>query len=671
MEINKILSSTNIAESLSEEQLVTIGKEASEGFDVDKTSRAKWEEATKEWMKLALQVTENKTFPWQGASNVKYPLVATAGMQFAARAYPTLVPSDGQVVKCQTIGSDPQGQKALRARRISTHMSYQLMTEMEEWEEDMDKLLLIMPIIGVAFKKTYYDSTEGRNYSCLVHSDNLVVNYWTSSLEASYRISEIFYLTEREVRERVLNKIFLDVKLGDPQPILKDEVNDTKLVSANTGPDKATPYTFIEQHTYLDLDNDGYSEPYIITLEHASKKVVRIVARFREEGVKTDDSGNITKIQPLHFYTKFPCIPNPDGSFYDIGFGHLLGPLNESVNTLINQLIDSGSLNNLQSGFIGKGLKIRMSDQRFSPGEWKSVNNTADDLRKNIFPLPTKEPSNVLFQLLGMLIQSGKELASVAEIFVGKMPGQNTPAYTTQQSIEQGMKLFTAIYKRIYRSLTKEFRKLYDLNALYLDEQAVADVLDEPAQIQDYSLPNNDVLPAADPSASSSFEKQQKAQQLMQILQIGTLNPMEVTMRYLQAGEYENPEKLILQQPPPNPEQQKMQMEAQMKQQEMQMKMQIEQQKASLKEREMALKQQETMLNMKWETMRNQLAMEHENVRSNVELQNSQKEADAQMLMAAQQHQLSMQQQEEAHQQKLQVQKEQAKQKEKQPNPKK
>lgn len=665
MEINKILASSNIAESLNEEQLTKIGRDSLEGFEIDKTSRAKWETATKDWMKLALQVTDKKTFPWQGASNVKYPLVATAGMQFAARAYPTLVPSDNKIVKCSIIGADPQGIKAQRARRISKHMSYQLCTEMEEWEEEMDKLLVILPIVGLSFKKTYFDQIEGRNYSCLIHPDNLVVNYWTTSLETSHRVSEIFYLTEREVRERVLAGIYLDVSLGDPQPIVRHDNNETGLISANTGSDKATPYTFIEQHTYLDLDNDGYAEPYIVTFEHASSKVVRIVARFREEGVQINESGDITKIRPVHFYTKFPCIPNPDGSFYDIGFGHLLGPINESVNTLINQLIDSGSLNNLQSGFIGKGLKIRMSDQRFTPGEWKSVNNTADDLKKNIFPLPTKEPSNVLFQLLGMMIQSGKELASVAEIFVGKMPGQNTPAYTTQQTIEQGMKLFTAIYKRIYRALTREFRKIYDLNALYLDPEYIQDVLDEPIQIKDYTLPNNDIYPAADPSASSSFEKQQKAQQLMQALQLGTLNPIEVTMRFLEAGEYESPEKLINQQPPPNPKAEEMQAKLQMEQQKTQSSIMKDEHKMKMEELKMILKQQEMAMDMKLEAQRHELQMMIEQSRAMIQNQTAVEKSRADLHNSNEKHQMDLVQ----NAQKFNQQQEQAKKKAESPKP--
>ena len=185
--------------------------------------------------------------------------------------------------------------------------------------------------------------------------------------------------------------------------------------------DPGTPYEFLEQHRWEDLDGDGYKEPYIITVHKETKKVVRIVANYFESSIKRNTKGEILDIKPETYFTKYSFIPSPDGGFYDIGFGVLLGPLNESVNTLINQLLDSGHLSTLQSGFIGKGLRIRMGDNRFTPGEWKAVNATGVDLKQQIVPLPTREPSAVLFQLMGSLITSGKELASVAEIFVGKM----------------------------------------------------------------------------------------------------------------------------------------------------------------------------------------------------------------------------------------------------------
>jgi chaperonin GroES len=590
----KYIDETNIAETLDEKELVTMGSDCSRGYKTDLDSRKAWEELLEKWTKLALQVAEKKSYPWREASNVKFPLLATAAMQFAARAYPSLVPSNGQVVKCKTYGFDRDGQKAERAERISRYMSYQLMEQMEEWEEDMDKLLLTLPIAGTVFKKTYFDSSKQRNKSCLVMPKNLVVNYWTKSIEDAERLTEIIPMTKRKLKEQQMLGLFLDVELGTPKGD-SSRKEDTTHEMIEPELDDTTPYTLLEQHTFLDLDKDGYAEPYIVTFEEETHKVLRIVARYTNEGLKVDEKGNLILIEPVQYYTKFGFVPNPDGGFYDIGFGRLLGPLNESVDTIINQLIDSGTLSNLQSGFLGKGLRIKVGEVRFAPGEWKTVNATGDDLKKQIFPMPVREPSAVLMNLLQYMITSGKELASVADIFVGKMPGQNTPATTTMASIEQGMKVFTAVYKRIYRSMTKEFRKLYLLNRQYANPEEYLDFLDEPITQNDFEGSENDISPAADPNASSSQEKQAKVQALGQLLQLQTINPMEFTKRYLEAFEVPAPEQLIAQpqqQQGPSPEEQQAMMEQEAAQQKMRMeeaKMQMRQasdtQKAQIEQR--------------------------------------------------------------------------------------
>jgi chaperonin GroES len=583
MKLEKIIASNNVAEDLDEEELKKIGTKVYDGFDADIKSRAVWEKDLEKWTKLALQIVDEKTYPWKGASNVKYPLLSTAAMQFSARAYPSLVPSDGSVVKCRVLGADPMGEKANRAARVGRHMSYQVIEEMQGWEEDMDRLLLVLPITGTAFKKSYFDSSKGTNCSKLVYPTDLVVNYWAKSLEDAERKTEILSMSQRIVKERQNEGIFRKVDLPDPTISFEDQDKAIRQGFVHPEQDETTPYTMLEQHTYLDLDKDGYAEPYIVLIEKESKEVLRIVPRFWEEDVIMNEKEQVVRINAIEYYTKFSFVPNPDGGFYDIGFGRLLGPINASADTLVNQLIDAGTLNNLQAGFIGKGLRIKMGESSFTPGEWKAVNATGDDIKKQIFPLPTKEPSPVLMNLLQFLLQSGKELASVAEIFVGKMPGQNTPATTTMATIEQGMKVFTAVYKRIFRSLTKEYRKLYKLNQKYLDPQQYIDFLDEEIQQSDYAGPENDIIPAADPQATAAQEKMTKLQMLMQLLSLGTLDPMEVTKYALEAGEIPNAEQFQIKQPPPDPKGQQMQQEMEMKQQEQQMKMQLAQTQAQHK----------------------------------------------------------------------------------------
>lgn len=603
-----VLHNENLAKGIDKDLLTEIGDMVHEGYLTDKESRSDWEDDLEDWVRLANQIREGKSWPWPNASNIKYPMLSTAAMQFAARAYPSLVPSNGKVVNARVVGKDVSGQKLEKANRVSTFMSYQLMSEIPGWEEDMDKMLMMLPIVGTMFKKTWYDKSCDLIKSQLILPKNVVVNYWTKSLAECERISEIILMPKRVLIEHQRAGVYLDVDLSDP----------SAPPDATQVQDDTTPYTLIEQHTFYDLDKDGYPEPYIITIEESSKKVLRIQARYNTKDIYYVDDSNskIKKIKPIQMYTKFGFVPNPDGSFYDIGFGILLGPLNESVNTIINQLVDSGTINNLQSGFIGKGLRLKMGDATFKPGEWKPVNATGDDLRKQIVPLPSKEPSNVLFQLMGTLITSGKELASVAEIFTGKMPGQNTPATTTMASVEQGMKVFTAVYKRIFRALSEEFNKLFDLNATYTDPHHVIEVLDIEIGPDDFDRSVCDIVPGADPTAMSQSEKLMKAQGLVELLQIAgpLLDPIKVVSRVLDAQEQPDWQELFSQEvqqtgqvPPPPPDPKIMAIQA---------KLQADQNKSAMdlqaKQQEMELKGRDSMLQMQMKAAEHAQKMQHQ-----------------------------------------------------------
>ena len=665
MKLQKILESSNLAADLSDDKLIEIGNDVVAGYETDLESRKPWEKDLKNWTELALQVASDKTFPWPNAANIKYPLLATAAMQFAARAYPTLIPSNGKVVKCKVIGSDPTGEKSMRAFRVSTHMSYQVMEQMDGWEEDMDKLLIALPISGTCFKKTYWDSSKQQNCSKLVLPKSLVVNYWTRCLEDAERITEVFYLSKRKVKERQNLGIFIDVELGDPQTPADDVTTSiNRSFQLANDFDETTPYTILEQHTYLDLDEDGYAEPYIVTVEAESNKVLRIVPRFSEADVLMDDKQKVVSIEAIQYYTKYGFIPNPDGGFYDIGFGRLLGPLNNSANTIINQLVDAGSLSNLQAGFIGKGLRIKMGETRFQPGEWKAVNAVGDDLKKQIFPLPVREPSQVLFNLLDLLLKSGKELASVAEIFVGKMPGQNTPATTTMASIEQGMKVFTAVYKRVYRSLTSEFRKIYKLNQQYMNPEEYISILDNPIPQEDYKGPEDDIIPGADPSAVSSQEKQQKVQAVMQLLNLGTINPMAATLMYLEAHEIPEAEikKLAMQpQPKTDPKVEALQAKAAIDQQKAQNDIQISREKLRMDQmtKEQEMQHKATLQRMELEGKQMESILKGR--AATLDLQAAAAQHSQSMQQQAQQNQMKLATQHASHQQQLQQQKENTK----------
>ena len=555
--LKAFISEDNIADGMDEDSLNQIGKDVVEGYYRDLDSRSEWEERLDESLKLAAQVTEVKSFPWENAANVKYPLLTTAALQFASRAYPALIPGPN-LVKGRVIGFDDDGSKMDKAIRIGKHMSYQLMEEMEDWEEDMDKLCIIIPIVGCAFKKTYYSVLKDQNVSELVLAQDLIVDYYAKSLEDATRVTHRLYFTERDIVERQLTGAYMDVDLRPATaPDMSDAHDEINGLEASED-DDATPYTVLEQHGYLDLDEDGYSEPYIITVELESNKVLRIVPRFDPEGIY-NEGDRVVKIDPVHYFTKFSFIPNPDGGFYDIGFGTLLGPINNTIDSSINQLLDAGTLSNLPAGFLGRGIRLKGGNTRFTPGEWKFVNSTGDDLRKGIVPLPVNAPDAVVFQLLGLMIQSGERLSSTVDSMVGENPGQNQKATTTVAVLEQGMKVFSGIYKRLYRSLKKEVKKLYRLNGMFLPEGAYFTILD-PSQEQaeqigrgDYDPESADVIPSADPTVATEQQRLAKVQGLLELLQLGTVNPTEVTRRVLEAEEQPGIEALM-QLPPPQPD---------------------------------------------------------------------------------------------------------------------
>lgn len=637
----------NLTDFVDDDTLTEMGRKVVEWFDEDEDSRSEWRERNDQWLKLATQVMENKTYPWPGAANVKFPLLTTAAMQFAARAYPALVPGPN-LVQGLVIGKDDGGMKQQSAERVGRHMSYQLLFEMDAWEEDMDRLCLILPIVGILFKKTYFDPLKKRNTSDLIHPNDVVVDYYAKSLEEATRISHVIYRNKNQVEERVRKGTFREVSLGDPDTIrddnkAKDEINALKEPFLTP----ATPHKFIECHTFWDLDDDGYDEPYIITVHHKTRQVVRIVTRYNAEDIEQDEKGKILAIKPVQYFTKFEFIPNPDGSIYSLGFGLLLGGINETINTLTNQLLDSGTMSNLQAGFLGRGIRVRGGDTRFRPNEWKVVDFTGDDIKKHIFPLPTAEPSDVLFKLLEALVTSGKELASVAEIFVGKMPGQNTPATTTMATIEQGLKVFTAIYKRIYRALGKEYAKLFKLNELHLDKKVyfTLNEMQGPNQQEvepdDYNAENIAVKPFADPNVVSSAQKLMKVQAMGPLLALQTINPQEYTKRFLEAIEIDNIGALMQVEPQPDPEQQKMQAEMMMQQQEHEAKMQLEQMKLQIKQMEAQLKEREMEMELRFKQMEMQLKGQEAQMDFQVKAASSQQEMQINEQQASQQMRLN------------------------------
>ena len=592
--ISDLVYEANIAELLCKEDLATIGLTIVKDFDNDLISRSSWERRTEASLKLALQVAETKNFPWPNASNVKFPLITIAALQYHARSYPVLIDSD-LPVKCRVVGDDKDGLRALRSTRVEQHMSYQLLEEDEDWESEMDKVLITQPIIGCAFKKTYYDPIRKHNISENVLAKDLVVNYWTKSLETANRVTHILQMSKNEIYERVARGLWCDVSEGRQQSFssvmtgngLQSAQDKAQGMSPPEPNDTSTPIEILEQHCHIDFDDDGYAEPYIVYVRRDNKTVARIVARYTDADIERNDKDVILSIKAEQYFTKYPFVPSPDGGFYDLGFGVLLGPLNESINTIVNQLVDAGTMANTAGGFLSRGIKLRGGNYSFNPMEWKHVDTTGDDLRKGIVPLPVREPSQVLFTLLNLLINYGERIGGSVDILSGQNPGQNTPAETTRTMAEQGMKIFNGIFKRTHRSLKQEFRKLYRLNQIFVTDntQYVSNAKSQGIVLaSDYDGPVTDVMPTADPSVTSDAQRVAQANAVAQRVAAtpGLYNRYESEYTLLKAMKITNIDKILPDPkgpnavpPPQNPKIQIEQMKMQAKQAESELAMKM------------------------------------------------------------------------------------------------
>ena len=557
----------NVAEEIEEGRLQTIGLKVKAEYELDEHSREDWRLMAERALDRAKLKKTPKNYPFENASNIKYPLLATAANQFAARAYPSIV--DGKrIIKAQVIGNDeglpmldqqgqpvvdpqsgePQwqvqpGAKRNKADRISQHMSFQLTHEMEEWEADTDMLLHQIPIVGCAFRKVWRDKIWSRNRSEMVPAMDFCVHSATRSLETVPRMTQVFELYPHECEDRVNAGLFLDC------------VDELQRADYGEDDDDA-PLEFCEQHRLLDLDEDGFREPWIVTIHKESGKVMRIVANYDPEDIRIEDN-RLAPIPRYQMFVKYGFLPDPEGGFYDIGFGELLESLSEIIDTTVNQMLDAAHLQNAGGGFIGSGLRLKKNQIRFAPGQYHVVESSGGKIRDSVYNMEHPGPSQTLFSLLGSMIEAGREVANVKDILTGDQQ-RAQPATTTLALIEQGMKVYTSIYKRIYRSLRKEYTLLFRLNQKHLDDESYFTILDNPAAVarSDYDESIMDVMPVADPNVVTDMQKMARAQVYMEMAgtpqfeQAGG-DVREAMRRFLEATGAEDIEKLLP--PPPGP----------------------------------------------------------------------------------------------------------------------
>lgn len=537
------VNAPNLCDRFEKADLEKIGMLVWESYEKDKRSRSKWERRSEAGMNLAMQVAETKNFPWVNCSNVKFPLVTVAALQYHAMAYPVLVdPPD--VVQYRVTTSDSSGEVSERAHRVGQHMSYQRIEEDRPWMGLHDRLILNNAIVGTTFKKSYMSPEKGYPVSETVLARDLVMDYYAKSVESCLCKTHIVAMTRNEIYERCAAKLFRDIRQEAwynanaqvPTPDMQGAKQDNRQgTNQPVATDELTPFTTLEQHRWADFDGDGYLEPYIVTMEYSSKCVLRIVARCEENSVERDKS-KLIRINSTEHFTKYGFIPSPDGGIYDVGFGILLGPLNESTNSIINQMIDHNTMSLTAGGFLGRGAKIRGGVYQFAPFSWTRVDSTGDDLSKSMIPLPVREQGAMAFQLLSLIINYTNRISGANDTMVGENPGQNTPAETHRRMSEQGAKIYSSIFKRHWECMREEFRKLYILNAFYLPQKKEFGSKGGYIMREDYLGDPSDIAPVADPNITSDHMKQTQAQMLKQAAYTTQGYDLEkVERRYLKA----------------------------------------------------------------------------------------------------------------------------------------
>lgn len=545
------IRSPNLCDKFTQEELDRIGAWIWDGYNRDKMSRSTWERRMEAAMDLAMQVQKDKTWPWPGCSNVVFPLVTIGALQFSAQAYPQIVQGN-RVVRYRVIGSDG-GETRKRAMRISRHMSWQVLEEDESWEEQHDRMLINLAIVGCNFIKSYFDASKGYPVDELVMARDLVVDYSAKSIDGAARKTHVLPMYRNEIYERIMQKTYRDVReeawysQAPASSLSQSPGKDLRQGVSNSQPDRASAYTMLEQHLLLDLDQDGYEEPYIGTIELVSKKLVRLVARVDDERqVQRNQEREIIKITPTEYFTKFSFIPSPDGSIYDLGFGIFLGPVNEAVNSGINQLLDHGTMQNSIGGFLGRGAKIRGGVYTMAPWEWKRVDSTGDDLRKNLVPFPERQPSQVMFSLISLLIEYANRIAGTTDTQIGENPGQNTPAQTYQGMQEQGKQTYKMIFKRVWRSMKQEFKKRYGINRKQLPPTQRFGEGSDFIRKEDYLASPDQVAPVANPNVTSTTMRIAQATAVKQdAVQTPGYDRDEVTRRWLDALDVEGAEAIF------------------------------------------------------------------------------------------------------------------------------
>ena len=522
---------SNLAEELPEQEINLIGKELVRAYEDDKSSRKNWEDQYSKGLRMLGVVVEDRQDPFPGASGVHHPLLAEAATQFQARAIAEIFPAGGPV-KTQVIGKVTD-KKLDQSQRVQDFMNFQITQEIPDYFNELDQMLFYLALAGSAFKKVYFDNTLDRICSKFVPAEEFVISMENTDLETAERYTQVMKLTRNDIRKHQVSGYYKDIPLSSsetsPGSNDGDMVDQTLQRLEGMTPSMADKiHTVLEVHTNLDLgeDKNELALPYIVTIDLDSQKVLSIRRNWKEE-----DSLRRKRTYFIH-YKYLPGL-----GFYGFGLIQMIGGLQHASTGALRALLDSAAFANLNGGFRAKGARIEGGDITVSPGEWVEVEAYGDDLRKSFIPLPFKEPSPTLLQLLGVLTESGRRFASIADAMIGDSAGSG-PVGTTIALIEQGSKVYSAIHKRIHQAQGREFKLIYELNGEYLDEEYSFEVIGENKKIRrkDFTA-SISVVPVSDPNIFSQAQRIALAQTGLQLAQASPdiIDVKEATRRFLQA----------------------------------------------------------------------------------------------------------------------------------------
>ena len=530
----------NLADILDEQQLADVARELSEAFENDKDSREDYDSIAEDGVTLLGLQDERGDEPFPGACAATHPALTQAVVKFQAKAYKELFPTEGPV-RTRIIGTQ-NPEKMEQANRVRHFMNYQTQLQMPEYGPELDRLLFYVGLYGSAFKKTYWDATLQRPRTQYVKAQDFYIDYYASDLETAERFTHTYSMSQNEIRKYQLAGMFTDIEVMDSTMDSESGAEETanEAVGVSRPSIQKDRVEILEMHVNLDLpgfeDENGIALPYIVHMTDADK-ILAIRRNWDQE-----DQAKKKK----HFFTHFTMIPGL--GFYGYGYLHLIGGLTKTATSSMRQLIDAGTFANLPGGFKAHGLRVLAPDEPIAPGEWREVNSPAGDLAKSLQPLPFKEPSGTLFNLMQYVVNTAKEFADSSDQIVEN--GSNYgPVGTTMALLEQSSKMFSAVHKRLHSAQSKDLRILARLDHEYLPEMYPYEVAGGAQQVfkDDFNLKSIDVIPVSDPNMPSESHRIAKINAIMTIAQQQpeAYNMEQIGMELFQAMGIDEPERYL------------------------------------------------------------------------------------------------------------------------------